>query len=234
MKGYSKILGCCKQAILDGWEYAWIDSCCIDKTSSAELSEAITSMFLWYKEAQVCYAFLSDVPSMRGCSEDTTKKSLAESKWFTRGWTLQELLAPDFLVFYDEHWEEIGTKFSLADVIQQRTGIKDLRRWNEACVAQKMYWASRRETTRAEDLAYSLLGIFGVYMPPLYVSIFLFASFEHRWMFRILELLESRVSKWYYITDPQSSCRARAIMPSKDCSSKLSTSLATSPSLLGP
>ncbi|KUJ21002.1 HET-domain-containing protein, partial [Mollisia scopiformis] len=168
LKGYSKVLGCCKQAVLDGWKYAWIDSCCIDKWSSAELPEAINSMFLWYREAQVCYAYLSDVPSIKGCNEHTTNLNMAQSKWFTRGWTLQELLAPEYVVFYDENWDEIGTKASLADVIQRRTGIKDLRRWEEACVAQKMSWAAWRQTTRVEDLAYSLLGIFGVYMPPLY------------------------------------------------------------------
>lgn len=168
MKGYFKVLGCCKQALLDGWKWAWIDSCCIDKTSSAELSEAINSMFLWYRESQVCYAYLSDVPSIEGRDEHTTKLNLGQSKWFTRGWTLQELLAPEYVIFYDENWTEIGTKASLSDIIEKRTGIKDLTSWEEACVAQKMSWAAYRETTRAEDLAYSLLGIFRVYMPPLY------------------------------------------------------------------
>lgn len=167
MKGYYKILGCCKQAVQDGWKYAWIDSCCIDKTSSAELTEAINSMFLWYREAQICYAYLSDV--VFGKATDNIDACLRDSKWFTRGWTLQELLAPEYVVFFDADWEEIGTKSSMAQAIQQITGIRDLVRWDQACVAQKMSWASSRQTTRVEDLAYSLLGIFGVFMPPLYV-----------------------------------------------------------------
>ncbi|KAE8451256.1 hypothetical protein EG329_004421 [Mollisiaceae sp. DMI_Dod_QoI] len=166
MKGYSKILGCCKQAVLDGWQYAWIDSCCIDKASSAELSEAINSMFLWYREAQVCYAYLSDVPS--GNEVDNLDTHLRKSKWFTRGWTRQELLAPEFVVFFDEGWEEMGTKSTLSHIIQHITGIKDIIHWEEACIAQKMSWASKRKTTRIEDMAYSPLGIFGVYLPPLY------------------------------------------------------------------
>ena len=99
-KGYRKIKDCCKLAASDGWQYIWIDTCCIDKTSSAELSEAINSMYRWYGEAQICYAYLADVDSA-GQNDPLTMRRFERSRWFTRGWTLQELLAPDFLVFYD-------------------------------------------------------------------------------------------------------------------------------------
>ncbi|KAE9364736.1 HET-domain-containing protein [Stipitochalara longipes BDJ] len=163
MAGYLKIQRCCAQAQSDGWQYAWIDSCCIDKTSSAELSEAINSMYSWYKNSQVCYAYLADVRSGNDLQED-----LRKSNWFTRGWTLQELLAPSSVVFFDKDWIDIGTKIILEEQISKITGIEDFRNFETACIAQKMSWASRRETTRVEDMAYCLLGLFNVNMPPLY------------------------------------------------------------------
>ena len=167
LAGFAKIKGCCAQAASDGWQYVWIDSCCIDKSSSAELSEAINSMFRWYQDAEVCYAYLVDVPegTEDPCLPDS---SFRKSKWFTRGWTLQELLAPSTVVFFNCNWIEIGTKSSLYDTIVSVTGIKRLANFEEACVAQKMSWASRREATRLEDMAYCLMGLFGVNMPPLY------------------------------------------------------------------
>jgi hypothetical protein len=166
MIGWKKILGCCELAIDDKLDWAWIDSCCIDKTSSAELSEAINSMFRWYRDAEICYAYLSDVsgPLERANNMDAFRFS----KWFTRGWTLQELLAPDELTFFDKDWQEIGTKEGLRDAISRVTGIKHLFNFEDASVAQKMSWAAKRETTRLEDQAYCLLGIFGVNMPLLY------------------------------------------------------------------
>jgi len=153
MAGFAKIKGCCAQAALGGFQYVWIDICCIDKTSSAELSEAINSMYLWYKNAQVCYAFLSDA-----VKEGKDTRHFSKSKWFTRGWTLQELLAPSYVVFYDRHWDEIGTKFSLETEISSITDIRFSAQINQACVAEKMSWASKRETTRVEDMAYCLMG----------------------------------------------------------------------------
>jgi len=161
MKGFAKIEGCCNQAKEDDIDFVWIDTCCIDKTSSAELSEAINSMYRWYQNAQVCYAYLSDV-------KEGHHEQFSESKWFTRGWTLQELLAPSFVVFYDCSWNEIGTKGSLKDIITVRTGISSLFDIDKACVAEKMSWASGRVTTRLEDTAYCLMGLFGVHMAPLY------------------------------------------------------------------
>ncbi|OWT43404.1 ankyrin repeat-containing protein [Pochonia chlamydosporia 170] len=145
-------------------KYVWIDTCCIDKTSSAELSEAINSMYLWYFKAERCYAYLADVMS---------KDAIGKSEWFTRGWTLQELLAPSEVYFVDKHWNYLGTKKSLQQVISDCTGIplailsgdEDLE---AASVAQRMSWAAKRKTTRPEDMAYCLMGIFGINMPMLY------------------------------------------------------------------
>ncbi|QMW40715.1 hypothetical protein G4B11_003995 [Aspergillus flavus] len=162
-KGFKKVKDCCTFARADGYEYAWIDTCCIDKTSSAELSESLNSMYRWYQEADVCYAYLADVPS----------KPFAESRWFKRGWTLQELIAPSRVIFLDHEWNELGTRESLRDVLSDITSIPvgilvgddDVE---TASVAQRMSWAARRETTRIEDRAYCLMGIFGINMPPIY------------------------------------------------------------------
>ncbi|GMF72604.1 unnamed protein product [Aspergillus oryzae] len=162
-KGYSKIQRCCHLAKTEGFEYVWIDSCCIDKTSSAELSEAINSMYRWYQDAEVCYAYLADVPS----------KEFKESRWFTRGWTLQELIAPRKITFLDENWKELGNKADLQQAICECTripigvlsGDEDIESFS---IAQRMSWAAERVTTRVEDRAYSLLGIFGVNIPLIY------------------------------------------------------------------
>ncbi|KAF7593451.1 hypothetical protein BBP40_011457 [Aspergillus hancockii] len=162
-KGFKKVKDCCTLARAHDYGYAWIDTCCIDKTSSAELSESLNSMYRWYEEADVCYAYLADVPA----------KPLAESRWFKRGWTLQELIAPSTVIFLDQNWEELGTKESMRAELSKITGIPeeilsgeiDLE---EASVAQRMSWAARRETTRIEDRAYCLMGIFGINMPPIY------------------------------------------------------------------
>jgi hypothetical protein len=172
--GYQKIVFTCEQATADGLDYAWVDTCCIDKSSSAELSEAINSMFAWYKNAVVCYAYLADV------SEAKMDEELSRSRWFTRGWTLQELLAPADVTFYDRDWMEICTKETQAKWIAEITGIDKAvllgppeyggktASLGSFCVAKRMSWASNRETTRAEDMAYCLLGIFDVNMPLLY------------------------------------------------------------------
>jgi ankyrin repeat protein len=163
-EGYEKIKQCCSVAADRGFKYLWVDTCCIDKTSSAELSEAINSMYRWYEEAGECYAYLSDVPS---------KVEFSKSRWFTRGWTLQELIAPSAVIFFNEKWKVLGTKEGLKQVIYDCTRIpanilsgKD--GLETLSVAQKMSWAAKRETTRVEDRAYSLLGIFGIHMPLIY------------------------------------------------------------------
>ncbi|KIX97824.1 uncharacterized protein Z520_06602 [Fonsecaea multimorphosa CBS 102226] len=169
-RGYAKVCNSARQALRDGLQYIWIDTCCINKDSSAELSEAINSMYGWYKNATKCYAYLSDV--MLPPDEIEIGNSFELSAWFTRGWTLQELIAPSEVSFFDRLWRFIGTKDSLLERITTITGIQrealsgyDLRYFS---VAQRMAWASSRITTRKEDIAYSLLGIFDVNMPMLY------------------------------------------------------------------
>ena len=185
--GYQKIVECCKQARDNGFEWAWIDTCCIDKTSSAELSEAINSMFQWYRNCQICYTFLSDVSD--GDILDNVDSEFRNSRWFTRGWTLQELLAPPDLRFFSRSWNILGDRCHLRDLISEVTGIparylgpanvvpqpssSSLQNHRpdsffKASVAQRMSWASRRNTTRKEDLSYCLLGIFNANIPLLY------------------------------------------------------------------
>jgi ankyrin repeat protein len=171
--GYIKLRNTCTRAAADGFDYVWIDTCCIDKTSSAELSEAINSMYRWYQESGVCYAYLADMPSNAISSRAMViRPKFSKSRWFTRGWTLQELIAPSVVIFLNQKWEEIGTKSSLQREISAITGIpvNILVRGDVECasVAQRMSWASKRETTRVEDLAYCLMGIFGINMPLLY------------------------------------------------------------------
>lgn len=167
---FKKLRGAAQQAFAAGYEYIWIDTCCIDKNSSAELSEAINSMWMWYKSSGICLVYLADV---RGASEVLTKASFAASQWWTRGWTLQELLAPTQLTFYSCEWIEIGKKRDMDLTIREITRI-DANVINgtlpltSICIAQRMSWASSRTTTRPEDLAYCLLGIFGVTMPLVY------------------------------------------------------------------
>ncbi|OCL03198.1 hypothetical protein AOQ84DRAFT_400794 [Glonium stellatum] len=137
LAGYVKIIRCCAEAASCGFKYAWVDACCIDKTNSAELSERATE----------CYVYLVDA---------TDPSGFGNNRWFTRGWTLQELLAPCSVIFFDSDWNEIGTKASQAEFICHNY------------VAQRMSWATRRETAREEDLAYCLLGIFDISMPMVY------------------------------------------------------------------
>ncbi|KAI0334531.1 HET-domain-containing protein [Cubamyces sp. BRFM 1775] len=167
----AKIREFCRFAKGEGYHWVWIDSCCIDKTSSAELSEAINAMFAWYADAHVCYAYLADVPDDEDPCEPRSR--FRRSRWFTRGWTLQELIAPRSLIFLSQRWTIIGTKAGLADTIEQVTGVdRDVltlkKALHDVSVARRMSWAADRQTTRLEDEAYSLMGIFGVYMPTIY------------------------------------------------------------------
>ncbi|OIW22737.1 HET-domain-containing protein [Coniochaeta ligniaria NRRL 30616] len=171
-QGFAKIQGACDTASGLGYDYVWVDTCCIDKSSSAELSEAINSMFDWYRQTWVCFAFLDDVTA-------DGQMPLSKSLWFTRGWTLQELIAPSEVVFYDRTWKKIGDRRrmsrELAEVTRipaallARLPVDPVTDWLETySIAAKMSWASRRETTRIEDQAYCLMGLFGVHLPLLY------------------------------------------------------------------
>ncbi|KAK1759837.1 heterokaryon incompatibility protein-domain-containing protein [Echria macrotheca] len=184
-QGCIKIIRACELARSHGHIYLWVDTNCIDKTSSAELSEAINSMFRWYRSADVCYAYLADLPDL----------SFPHSRWFSRGWTLQELLAPGRIEFYDGDWTYRGNRDTLAEQISQATGIStsflsfkytgeryltnekgqfvvheilNARPLDSASIATRMSWLANRRTTRVEDMAYCMLGIFDINMPLLY------------------------------------------------------------------
>ncbi|KAH7398127.1 heterokaryon incompatibility protein-domain-containing protein [Cadophora sp. MPI-SDFR-AT-0126] len=137
MACYGKVQFCGEQALHNGLHYFWVDTCCIDKSNAVELQEAINSMFRWSQNAVKCYVYLSDIPKRKREASDRFS-----DKWFTRGWTLQELIAPKSVVFFSKDWEQL----------------------------------ERRETTRKEDQAYSLLGVFDVYMPLIYSE-----GEEHAW-----------------------------------------------------
>ncbi|KAH5638069.1 hypothetical protein HBI82_224810 [Parastagonospora nodorum] len=205
----SKIKQSCRQAAEDGYAYVWVDTCCIDKRGSAELTEAINSMYQWYKDAEICYVYINDVAKQRSWKD--TDALLRKARWFTRGWTLQELLAPRHIKFYDSNWsllggrgfdervERVGGSITTdrdGNVIKRQTFHIDKRGYSEGSellfalvseitkielkvieheqsvervlVAKRMSWAAHRVTTRKEDLAYCLLGLFDVNMALLY------------------------------------------------------------------
>ena len=179
---HPKIRQACSLAESHGYKWLWVDTSCINKSSSADLSEAINSMYRYYSLARMCYAYLRDVPpatkdgeysSQRRGPSSGRSKIFTSSKWHTRGWTLQELIAPTFVFFLATDWTHIGTKAELADLLETITHIPAslLRlhtRLADYSVAQRMSWAASRKTTRPEDRAYSLLGIFGINMSTLY------------------------------------------------------------------
>ncbi|PSN59127.1 HET-domain-containing protein [Corynespora cassiicola Philippines] len=175
--GYKKIKLCGQQAKRDGLQYFWVDTCCINKSNHVELREAINSMFRWYQRAAKCYVYLLDVSTSEQAGDNQVSESAWEpafrgSRWFTRGWTLQELLAPPSVEFFSREWQIIGDKGLLKQLIHETTGIpvpalegKPLSQFN---VDDRLLWRENRHTTREEDGAYSLLGIFGVYIAPIY------------------------------------------------------------------
>ncbi|KAI6042080.1 hypothetical protein EDC04DRAFT_1081076 [Pisolithus marmoratus] len=175
--GYRKICQSCMQAHLDRLCWLWVDTCCIDNRSSAELSEAINSMYVWYANSDSCYAFLHDIDTNALPTEPDNNifKFNGRPKWFSRGWTLQELIAPEDVHFFNRNWKYMTSKqdsaYSLSVITRIPVGVlqKGLS-WSYPypSVAQIMAWAADRTTTREEDRAYSLLGLFGVHMPMLY------------------------------------------------------------------
>ncbi|KAI1091081.1 heterokaryon incompatibility protein-domain-containing protein [Rostrohypoxylon terebratum] len=201
-KGWTKFKKYCDRAAKDGWDWAWMDTCCIDKTNPADTQEAINAMFRWYQNAGICYAYLEDVDANEASGTDTgfplnwdldniaSKDNIADSdssihkalgpplikaKWFTRGWTLQELLAPPYLVFVDRAWRRIGTRESWAKEIKTASSIEaryltdfSPTDFVSCSIAKRLSWASRRETTIEEDETYSLLGLFGISLPLIY------------------------------------------------------------------
>lgn len=171
-QGFDKIRGSYAIAREKGIDYTWVDTCCIDKRSSAELTESINSMFKWYQGAAVCIVYLHDLePAKKG--NELPMHEFRRCKWFSRGWTLQELIAPKNVEFYDNAWVSRGTKADLAPQISEITKIDvEVLRNSDLIyripVGRRMSWAADRATTRVEDRAYSLFGIFDVNMPLIY------------------------------------------------------------------
>jgi hypothetical protein len=175
--GYKKIRFCGEQARRDGLQYFWVDTCCINKANHAELSQAINSMFHWYRNASRCYVYLSDIRSPPfGTNDEFNPQSwdsdFWKSKWFTRGWTLQELLAPSSVEFFSQERERLGDKCSLKQQIHEITGIPvsalQGASLSQFSVDERFLWIERRQTKLAEDKVYSLLGIFDVKIPLFY------------------------------------------------------------------
>lgn len=175
--GYKKVRFCGEQAQHDGLRHFWVDTCCIDKTDKAELSRAIQSMFRWYRNAARCYVYLPDVsapllgPDLEAHAP-LWESQFRKSKWFTRGWTLQELLAPTSVEFFSREGRRLGDKGSLREQIHKVTNIPYAAiegvPLSQFTVNQRLQWKEHRETKHEEDGAYSLLGIFDVYLAPLY------------------------------------------------------------------
>ena len=214
--GYRKIQFCGEQAKRDRLEYVWIDSCCIDKSSSSELSEAINSMFQWYEDAAKCYVYLSDVSTGKHSrtSNRLWESAFERSRWFSRGWTLQELLAPRVIEFFSRDGLKLGDRKSLELQIQRASGItvKALQGTplSHFSVDERMSWAAKRRTTIEEDQAYCLLGIFEVHMALIY------GEKEENAFRRLHEEIDKRSTrnefgqgKW----TPKELCRIRWLIP---------------------
>ncbi|OAL04790.1 HET-domain-containing protein [Phaeosphaeriaceae sp. SRC1lsM3a] len=173
-RGFCKVKKCCELAASQNYKYVWIDTCCIDKSSSAELSEAINSMFAYYEKSNICYVYL-DVEVTSGL---LSAEQLSKARWTYRGWTLQELLAPTEVYFYDKGWNFCGSRAARAHEIAQVTNISSdilgirppwtVLNLSNFSIADRMSWMSHRQTTRPEDIAYSLFGIFNVSLTPIY------------------------------------------------------------------
>lgn len=165
-----KVRGFCKKALKHGYNFVWIDTCCIDKSSSAELSESINSMYRWYESAGACYVHLADVlkNELTPMFEQPKLTNGKVPVWFTRGWTLQELLAPSKVIFYDRDWQRLGSRKELAKEIHRFTRIpttalcgKDPREFSHD---DRWSWSEGRETTKTEDKVYSMLGLFNIFI----------------------------------------------------------------------
>jgi hypothetical protein len=172
-RGYKKLQFCAQQAKRDGLRYFWVDTCCINKQSPEELNRAINSMFRWYKHASRCYVYLSDVSTSRW-SNVSWQHAFTKSRWFTRGWTLQELLAPTVVEFFSREGTCLGTRLELRQTIHDITDIP-LEALSGAPLSkfgvdERLSWAVERQTSREEDEVYALLGIFDVKLPFIYTE----------------------------------------------------------------
>ncbi|KAL9032683.1 MAG: hypothetical protein Q9180_006361 [Flavoplaca navasiana] len=165
-KSAAKIVEACQRVLELESKYLWVDTVCIKQDNLMEMSTAINSMYRLYHDAEICIAYLYDYPT-------SEVQTFSQSDWFTRGWTLQELVAPEVVKFFDKNWDYIGETGDLAAELTQRTGVHK-KFWtsnapvNYASVSERMSWMAGRKTTVPEDIAYCMLGLFGVNMPLLY------------------------------------------------------------------
>lgn len=175
--GYNKIRFCAHQAQLDGLKYFWVDTCCINKKDEVELRDALSSMFLWYQNATRCYVFLSDVSSEKRKADNELLEhpwiqQFRGSRWFTRGWTLQELVAPRYVEFFSKEGKKLGDKTSLGQHVHEKTRISELALrgapMSQFSINERLKWREHRKTTLPEDQAYSMMGILGVSISPFY------------------------------------------------------------------
>ena len=194
--GYKKLRFCGQQASRDGLQYVWVDTCCINKSNSTELSEAINSMFRWYRKAAICYVYLADVWT-KDPSSNLWEAAFRNSRWFTRGWTLQELIAPPLVEFFSLNGNRLGDKKSLEVQLHEITGIPVLalrgRPLSDFSFDERVLWARNRDTKREEDLAYSLLGIFDISIPVIYGEgkENAFRRLNREWKYRLDELSQA-------------------------------------------
>ncbi|KAH5574501.1 hypothetical protein HBI24_193910 [Parastagonospora nodorum] len=222
-EGYRKLRFCGQQAARHGLEHYWIDTCCIDKASSAELSEAINSMFRWYRNSVRCYVYMADVSTSVDDSMTRWKPDFKKSKWFTRGWTLQELIAPTKVEFFSQEGELLGDKLSLQQTLHEITGIAlDALKGGPLgnfSIEERLLWAAKRTTKREEDAAYSLFGIFDVHMSLIYgegrekATKRLLREIQEHWKLPIIKGVSSyqsreeqlrTVQQWLSAADPSS------------------------------
>jgi Heterokaryon incompatibility protein (HET) len=169
--GLQKVKEFCLRAGYLGFQWLWIDTACVDRSSSAELSEAINSMFSWFRQSQACIVYLGDVEYVEDIEEQ--EKKIRQSQWMRRSWTLQELIAPQDVRFYAANWMQIGTKESLLPLLSEVTQVdkavlEDAEHLSNFSIGRIMSWAANCVVSRVEDTAYSLLGLFGVNMPIYY------------------------------------------------------------------
>jgi hypothetical protein len=173
--GYKKIKFCGEQAASDGFRHFWVETCCTDKSDPTELATAINSMFRWYRNAKKCYVYLADVSAPETESQEdqsTWEAAFRKSRWFTRGWTLQELIAPEIVEFFSKNGKLLGDKGSLEMLIHDITGIPTIalqeNPFSHFSVMERKEWAANRKTTEQEDIVYCLIGLCEVSMPLLY------------------------------------------------------------------
>ncbi|KAK0703946.1 heterokaryon incompatibility protein-domain-containing protein [Lasiosphaeria miniovina] len=193
--GFAKVEAACALAASQHLDYIWIDTCCIDKSSSAELTEAINSMYQWYQFARTCYAYLCDVD---------------DARWFTRGWTLQELIAPHHVEFYSSKWQLLGEKKdeALVALICRASNVDEMvlvhkLPLSSVSVVRKMFWASGRTTSRVEDEAYCLMGLFDINMPLIYGE---GSRAFRRLQEEIIKISdEQSILAWYWLGEPSRS-----------------------------